>query len=110
MAKKFYVTRGGRDICITQDYNQALLFSKNKEDRVQEFSNYHVALKLLHRMVESALQHSEKPIEIANRIIDLCGDVNRIELFARDAKHGWDVWGNEAEGSVDLETYRSHYA
>ena len=62
MAKKFYVTRGGRDICITQDYNQALLFSKNKEDRVQEFSNYHVALKLLHRMVESALQHSEKPI------------------------------------------------
>lgn len=62
MAKKFYVTRGGRDICITQDYNQALLLSKNKEDRVQEFSNYHVALKLLHRMVESALQHSEKPI------------------------------------------------
>lgn len=61
MAKKFYVTRGGRDICITQDYNQALLFSKNKKDRVQEFSNYHVALKLLHRMVESALQHSEKP-------------------------------------------------
>jgi hypothetical protein len=61
MAKKFYVTRGGRDICITQDYTQALLISKNNSDRVQEFGNYHVALKLLHRMVESALQHSTKP-------------------------------------------------
>lgn len=61
MAKKFYVTRGGRDICITQDYNQALLLSKNNPTRVQEFGNYHVALKLLHRMVESALEHSEKP-------------------------------------------------
>ena len=27
---------------------------------------------------------------------------NRIELFARDVKQGWDVWGNEVEGSVAL--------
>ena len=25
------------------------------------------------------------------------GDVPRIELFARQATPGWDVWGNEVE-------------
>ncbi len=29
------------------------------------------------------------------RIIDLCGDIPRIELFAREKIEGWDVWGNE---------------
>ena len=28
--------------------------------------------------------------------------------LARDVKQGWDVWGNEAEGSVNLEQYGSH--
>lgn len=61
MVKRYYVTRGGRDLTITQDYNQALLIAKNNPSRVHEFNNYHIALKLLHRMVESAIQHSEKP-------------------------------------------------
>lgn len=41
------------------------------------------------------LRHSEKPAEIRDRIVDLCGDVPRIELFAREKTEGWDVWGNE---------------
>ena len=61
MQKKYYVTRGGRDMCITQDYNQAMLFAKNKPERVQEFSNYHIALRLLAKMVESGLEYSLKP-------------------------------------------------
>ena len=28
------------------------------------------------------------------------GDVPRIELFARSRAPGWDVWGNEAVGSI----------
>ena len=28
-------------------------------------------------------------------IIDLCGDLPRIELFARNTNKGWDAWGNE---------------
>ena len=39
--------------------------------------------------------HSKKPNEIRNRIIDLCGDLPRIELFAREKVEGWDCWGNE---------------
>ena len=40
-------------------------------------------------------RHSAKPTEVRDRIVSLCGDVPRIELFARDKADYWDVWGNE---------------
>ena len=40
-------------------------------------------------------KHSKKPDCIKDKIIDLCGDLPRIELFARQKTPGWDVWGNE---------------
>ncbi len=39
--------------------------------------------------------HSKKPDEIKQRIIELVGDLSRIELFARQESAGWDAWGNE---------------
>ena len=36
------------------------------------------------------------------KIVDLMGDVPRIELFARSYTEGWDVWGNEVESDIDL--------
>ena len=42
------------------------------------------------------MEHSRKPAEIRDRIVELCGDVPRIELFARQSADGWDRWGNEA--------------
>ena len=40
--------------------------------------------------------HSQKPHEFREAIEKLCGDVPRVELFARDAAAGWDCWGNQA--------------
>lgn len=48
------------------------------------------------------LNHSKKPDEIRDRIVELVGDLPRIELFAREVPQGWDVWGNEVESSVIL--------
>lgn len=39
--------------------------------------------------------HSKKPDEVRNRIVQLFGDLPRIELFARQHTAGWDCWGNE---------------
>ena len=39
--------------------------------------------------------HSKKPDEVRKRIEDFCGDLPRIELFARERVDGWDCWGNE---------------
>ena len=40
-------------------------------------------------------KHSKKPNEVRDRILQLCCDLPRIELFARTKIHGWDVWGND---------------
>ena len=42
-----------------------------------------------------ATSHSKKPNEVRNRIIQLVGDLPRIELFSRTKVYGWDVWGND---------------
>jgi len=47
-------------------------------------------------------KHSEKPPEVRKRIVKLCGDLPRIELFAREKTIGWDVWGNEVESDIKL--------
>lgn len=47
-------------------------------------------------------RHSAKPPEARERIVELLGDVPRIELFARTPTEGWDVWGDEVECSVDM--------
>lgn len=40
-------------------------------------------------------EHSKKPNETRERIVELIGDLPRIELFARQTADGWDSWGNE---------------
>ena len=41
------------------------------------------------------LKHSEKPAMFRDMIVEVSGDLPRIELFARQKTEGWDVWGNE---------------
>lgn len=49
-------------------------------------------------------KHSQKPDEVRDRIVELMGDLPRIELFARTGADGWDCWGNEApENNVEME-------
>ena len=47
-------------------------------------------------------RHSEKPEEVRDRIVELMGDLPRIELFARKRVEGWDCWGNEVESDIEL--------
>src|SRR5208282_4912750 len=49
------------------------------------------------------MRHSQKPDEIRTRIVDLMGDVPRVELFAREKASGWDSWGNEIESDLKIE-------
>lgn len=37
----------------------------------------------------------------AVKIVELMGDLPRIELFAREAAPGWDAWGDEAPNTTD---------
>lgn len=62
-------------------------------------------------ILEKPKQHSRKPDEARDRIVELMGDLPRIELFARydkqmnlfkDKLEGWDVWGDEVESDIKL--------
>ena len=44
---------------------------------------------------EPKQEHSKKPDIVRDKIVQLVGDLPRIELFARQKTEGWKVWGNE---------------
>ena len=55
-------------------------------------------------LMEPRERHSKKPDIVRDKIVRLVGDLPRIELFARDKTEGWDVWGNEVESDIDLNS------
>ncbi len=81
-----YWTRANAEIC--------LLAVKGKPKRVS---------KSVRQIIDSPIEHhSKKPDETRERIVDLMGDLPRIELFARQKTDGWEVWGNEVESDIKL--------
>ena len=57
----------------------------------------------IHSVIESPIEeHSKKPDIVRQKIVELCGDLPRIELFARKKTEGWEVWGNEVESDIKL--------
>lgn len=75
-----YYTRSNVEIC--------LLAIKGK---ILERKSHSV-----HQIIESKVEeHSKKPDIVRDKIIELFGDLPRIELFARQTAEGWDCWGDE---------------
>ena len=65
-----------------------------------------VSNKVSSVVLSTRLNHSKKPPIIRDKIIELVGDLPRIELFARTKVHGWDVWGNDEKlESIPLESW-----
>ena len=83
-----YWTRSNAEICV--------LATKGHPKRVSNS---------VHQVVVSHIErHSKKPDEARERIVQLMGDLPRIELFARQTTDGWDVWGNEVDSSIHMNT------
>ena len=76
-------TRANAEVC---------LIGISKKTKASECVRSHAVHQIIESVVES---HSKKPDETRDRIIELLGDVSRIELFARQHADGWDCWGNE---------------
>jgi len=91
-----YYTRGNAELC--------LIGLKGKIEIIN---------KSISQIIESPVQnHSRKPDEVRKRIVKLCGDLPRIELFARDRNElfneykGWDVWGSEVKSDIKIEVVK----
>lgn len=53
-------------------------------------------------IVSPVREHSRKPDEQYGKIERLYPGIPKVELFARRAHPGWDVWGNEIENTVEI--------
>jgi N6-adenosine-specific RNA methylase IME4 len=91
-----YYTRANPETCLlgTRKKNRDLGIRGGGIPRVD---------KGVRRLIVSKIgRHSEKPEEAALRLERLFGDVSRVELFARRRRPGWDVFGNQVEGSIQI--------
>jgi N6-adenosine-specific RNA methylase IME4 len=58
--------------------------------------NYMVRKKNVDQLIiDPKREHSRKPDIVRDRIVEMVGDVPRLELFARETVPGWKQWGNE---------------
>ena len=76
-----YWTRANSEVC--------LLATKGNPRRVDN--------GVRQGIIEPRREHSRKPDELADRIVQLCGDVPRLEMFARTRRPGWDQLGDELD-------------
>ena len=82
-----YWTRANAEIC--------LLATKGKPQRVS---------KSVRQIIDAPIgRHSQKPEETRDRIVELMGDLPRVELFAREKADGWASWGNEIKNDIILK-------
>ncbi len=72
-------TRANSEICLLAIKGTI----KRKSNKVSQIIDTHIE------------EHSKKPSIVRDKIIELVGDLPRIELFARQTAQGWDSWGNE---------------
>ena len=57
----------------------------------------------VHQVIDTPIEgHSKKPDITREKIVDLCGDLPRIELFARQHTEKWDCWGNEINSDIEI--------
>jgi len=83
-------TRSNSEIC--------LLAIKGKPKRIS--ASVHSVIETYEtETIESPIEkHSKKPDIVRYRIEELCGDLSRIELFAREKVDGWDSLGFDIDG------------
>lgn len=72
-------TRANSEICLLAIKGTI----KRKSNKVSQIIDTHIE------------EHSKKPSIVRDKIIELVGDLPRIELFARQTAQGRDSWGNE---------------
>jgi site-specific DNA-methyltransferase (adenine-specific) len=83
-----YYTKSNAEVCLLATKGNAHKLVKNNS--------------VSQMIITPRTKHSEKPQEARNKIVQLVGDLPRIELFARQKTEGWNVWGNEVKSDIKL--------
>ncbi len=79
-------TRANAELCLLATKGQI----KRVSNKVSQVVDTHIE------------EHSKKPAIVRDKIVELVGDLPRIELFARQTINGWDCWGNEIKNKEEF--------
>lgn len=83
--------RGVRPSIVKPTTEVVIAASMTKKGRPMPLASEKVAQVVL----APTGKHSQKPAGVHERIEELYPTAKRIELFARERRNGWAVWGNE---------------
>lgn len=90
-------TRANNELCLLATKGKPKRISASVKMLIETYEDE--CVDILHSRIQ---QHSKKPDEVRDRIVELCGDLPRIELFARHKSPDWDVFGDEVEESIQI--------
>jgi site-specific DNA-methyltransferase (adenine-specific) len=60
------------------------------------------SLRISSIIKERRTKHSKKPDYVRDMIDKWYPNLDKLEMFARSKRIGWDVWGNEVDSDIDL--------
>jgi len=87
-----YWTRANVELCLLATKGKPTRISKGVHQVIDDEDTLDTE-----QIVSVIQKHSQKPSIVREKIVQLCGDIPRVELFARDRVDGWDAWGNEIQ-------------
>ncbi|HUU87564.1 MAG TPA: MT-A70 family methyltransferase [Candidatus Glassbacteria bacterium] len=85
-----YWTRANVELCLLATKGKPTRISKGVHQVINDECYWDTE-----QIFSVIRKHSQKPDEVRDRIVELCGDLPKIELFARDRRFGWDAWGDQ---------------
>lgn len=89
-----YYTKSNTEICLLgikgkmkpiSNYVSQVIISEEDDSDIMETAT----------VVSVRQEHSKKPAIVRDKIVELFGDLPRIELFARNTTDGWDAFGDQ---------------
>lgn len=95
------LTATGKTVCnlgswTMKNYELCLFGTKGQMLKYKKRNN------IRQKVVAERTKHSKKPDKVRELIVELFGDLPRIELFAREKTEGWDVWGDEVDSDIEM--------
>lgn len=96
-----YHVRQNTEMCLLATKGNPKRVSKSVHQIVEQefdYTPYEIDLVDTEQIVERVMRHSQKPIIVMDKIVELMGDLPRVELFARNVLPGWDSIGYEIDG------------
>lgn len=90
-----YYTKSNAEVCLLGIKGKIKPISNKVSSIVVDY-DYKRDFETI-QVISPRREHSRKPDIVKHKIVELFGDLPRIELFCRDKENGWGAWGNQVD-------------